>query len=194
MKNILHYGSLIAVFGLCSCSTSQSTSRFPYSSVKEGLANIGSIAVLPFTDSPNAEGGFSGRVVAGAVVERIVNVERWKVIERDRILDVVKEMQLNALDFTDKQIASEVGRKVGADAVIVGAVSEYRTTDLPVFLGILSISFDEYKVGCNLRVVRVKDQTIVFAGSCRGRSRDSYEEACRDALKPLLDNLAMQVK
>ena len=174
---------------LCSCAAvpPRTTAR------PEALGGIQRIAVLPFTDAPNAEAGYSGRVFSSAVIERLVGEREIIVVERGRIDEIIREKRLRATDFVDRKLASEVGRLAGADAVIAGAVSEYKTVDIPVFLGLAMVCSDRYKVGLSLRLINVGNEQIAFSGSHQCGSFGGYEQTCRQALDPILDELTAQL-
>jgi hypothetical protein len=158
----------------------------------ETTGRIKRIAVLPFTDAPNAEAAYSGGVLSSAVIERLVGVKDVVIVEQEYIKEIVRKKQLKASDFTDRKLASKIGRLTGADAVITGAVSEYITTDLPMFIGASMLNYDRYKVGLNLCLINVHNEQIYFSASHQDSSFGSYENAAHKALDPML-NLIIQM-
>jgi len=181
--------SIVAIFFiLVGCSTVSSKEKAWSAELLRPLPrieNLTRVAVLPFTDSPRAEAGYSGNVLASMLVQHLLGNNRYVLVERERILEIMREKNLSMRDLTDQTVAQNVGRLAGAQVVITGAVSEYRTVDIPLFLGVFMISLDKYKVGCSLRMVDANTGNIIFATSRRAVSFDGYEVAAGKLFAPL---------
>jgi curli biogenesis system outer membrane secretion channel CsgG len=70
--------------------------------------------------SPNAAQG-----VSDLLTNRLVNSGRYTMIERSRIADILAEQNLGAAGRLDASTAAQVGRLLGADAVIIGSVTRF---------------------------------------------------------------------
>lgn len=79
------------------------------------------LAVLPFQGQ-----GEATRFVdlsTGKMITQLVNLRRFKVIERGVLDEVLKEQRLQASGVVDEQAAVKVGRVAGADAIVLGTIS-----------------------------------------------------------------------
>ncbi|MBL7994065.1 hypothetical protein JNM05_01725 [bacterium] len=80
-----------------------------------------SIAVLPFTTKGQAANG--GESVTEKMITQLVNMRRFRVIERGAIDQVIKEQNFGMSDMADEQAAVKVGKIAGADAIVLGSVN-----------------------------------------------------------------------
>lgn len=80
-----------------------------------------SVAVLPFTTKGQASNG--GESVTEKMITQLVNMRRFRVIERGAIDQVIKEQNFGMSDMVDEQAALKVGKIAGADAIVIGSVN-----------------------------------------------------------------------
>jgi TolB-like protein len=80
-----------------------------------------SVAVLPF----EGKGQYKKYTddATEKMITQLVNLRRFKVIERSAIDKVMKEQSLQSSGTVDDQTAVKLGRIAGADAIIIGNVS-----------------------------------------------------------------------
>jgi len=86
--------------------------------------NIGKpirVAILDFEDEPSAPQ--SGSTFSIIFLDALLEVTYGKYIplEREKISEIVKELKLQQSDLFDEEKSKELGRLVGADAVVLGA-------------------------------------------------------------------------
>lgn len=97
------------------------------------------VAVFDF-DNAAAQGGMSsplfqtiapnlGKAVADLVVSHLVKAGSVSVIERGAIDKLLTEQNLTNSDRTDPQTAAKLGRILGVDAIILGAITHYDYDD-----------------------------------------------------------------
>lgn len=79
------------------------------------------VAVLPFEASGNA--GQYKEAVTNEMINELVNLRRFKVIERSAIDQIVAEQKMQASGFVDDKTAVKLGKIAGADALVIGTVS-----------------------------------------------------------------------
>lgn len=79
------------------------------------------LAVLPFTAKQNAEQ--LAEMATDKMVTRLVNLRRFKVIERAALEKIMMEQQFQTTSLVDEQTAVKVGKVVGADAIILGSIN-----------------------------------------------------------------------
>lgn len=70
--------------------------------------------------NPNAAQG-----VSDLLTNKLVNSGRYTMIERSRIAEILAEQNLGAAGRIDASTAAQVGRLLGADAVIIGSVTRF---------------------------------------------------------------------
>ncbi len=78
------------------------------------------VAVIPF--EAKGEGKAFADAVTETMITKLVNLRRFKVIERSAIDNVMKEQQFQASGIVDEKTAVRLGRIAGADAIIVGSI------------------------------------------------------------------------
>ncbi len=117
------------------------------------LVKIPTVAVMPFEDAA-IEGDYGwthcarrwgpGAGVADMITTELLNeAERWRtfrVVERDRLFEVLAEQDLAAGGRIDPATAARVGRILGADLLLTGGVTRFDVEDdwigLPWRIGI----------------------------------------------------------
>ena len=118
-----------------------------------------------------------------------MNVSEWKLIERERISDVLEEQEFQGSGSVDAETAVRIGRILGADGVIVGTVAQYRIGSLP-FIFMFVCDMDIYKVDYSFRLVDVQSSEICLAAQASAMSCKSFE----DALKKTLDLILAKIQ
>ncbi len=79
------------------------------------------VAVLPFDASKSAAMYKDG--VTDEMINQLVNLRRFKVIERSAMDKIVAEQKLQASGFVDDKSAVKLGKIAGADALVIGSIS-----------------------------------------------------------------------
>ena len=79
------------------------------------------LAVLPFQEK--GESRNLGEPATDRMVTQLVELRRFKVIERAKLEEVLQEQRLQVSGVVDDRTAVDVGRVAGADAIVVGNVS-----------------------------------------------------------------------
>ena len=88
-------------------------------------ANPRKIAVSALVSlGPTARDKQMGDVVAEILQEKLAKVDGVTLIERMQLAKILEELKLSLLGLTDPGNAEAVGKMAGADAMIVGSVSE----------------------------------------------------------------------
>ena len=89
-----------------------------------GLPQVGSrlaVAVLPFEASGEAKQYKDA--VTNDMIDELVNLRRFKVIERSAMDKIVAEQKVQASGFVDDKTAVQLGKNAGADALVIGSIS-----------------------------------------------------------------------
>lgn len=80
-----------------------------------------SVAVLPFT--MNGEGQNISSSVTEKLITQLVNLRRFRVIERNAMDKIMNEQTLGMTGVVDENTAAKVGKLVGADIIILGSIT-----------------------------------------------------------------------
>jgi len=133
--------------------------------IVERLRDIRCVAVAPLTDGPGVNGVNSGEAVAGLIINGLMQVGRLTVAERSQMKRVLDERNLQSCDLVDQSKAIEVGRLIGADAIVTGSVNEYDSDKSVVYIDIIPIVTRSFRVGASIRVVDVRNGEIIYSHS-----------------------------
>jgi len=76
------------------------------------------IAVMPFT--PNTKAQEYQQTVTDKMITQLVNLNRFRVIERGAIEAVMKEQKFSLSGLVNEDSALELGKIVGADVIVMG--------------------------------------------------------------------------
>lgn len=89
------------------------------------------VAVLPFKDAPGAPG--SGEAAAETLTAALLRIPSYEVIDRGALDQVIQEQKLGTTGAISQETAAQLGKLLGADALVVGAVTEYRPRNFLIF-------------------------------------------------------------
>lgn len=132
------------------------------------------IAILPFrNNSADRSLDATGGTLAELISARLAGRRGFKLVERQRIEDVMKEMKLGMLGAVDQATAVQVGRLVGANVMGFGS---FQT------LG--------QKVLVTLRLVKVETGEIVGGVNERGDDMAELDKMAESAAVKLAEALA----
>jgi curli biogenesis system outer membrane secretion channel CsgG/tetratricopeptide (TPR) repeat protein len=84
------------------------------------------IAVLDF--EPPKAAPDSGSIVSGSIVTNLFKLGRkdFKVIEREALQSIIKEISIGQAGVLDVETAKEIGKIAGIDVILVGRVLQYK--------------------------------------------------------------------
>ena len=130
------------------------------------------VAVLPpinLTSHPNA-----GRIALDLLTTELYANTNFQIMEQSEMLEKLKGKEEDLDQVLDKAVALKVGQKLGVDTIIFGSVTEYR----------YKRGLDEDPaVGINIRMLDVKSDRILWAGSKSGTGGCFW--FCEDSLNRL---------
>lgn len=142
------------------------------------FAKYKNIAVLPFTDAPNAP--YSGQIVQGVVGQALAKTG-FKVVERARLQEALKEQWLSASGVLTTPKTVELGKILGVSALVMGEVGQYETRDRKTdttyfpftnyvtgqttYIPRQGQQWMENYVSISLRIIDVETALLVYSGS-----------------------------
>lgn len=113
------------------------------------------VAVLPFKDAPGMTG--TGEMAAEAMTTYLLNIPAYEMIERGALEQIVKEQNLGVTGAIDPNTASNLGKILGADALVIGAVTEYKQRNFMIF--------PPAKATITTRLVRTDTATVEWSAT-----------------------------
>ena len=150
-----------------------------------------SLAVAPFENLSSSRN--AGLILTDLATSLLYADRTFKVVELGSLTDD-KELMLRRLEIApwERQVglntatAASVGKALQTDYVLVGSVGEYGFVD----------GFGETAtVGVNLRLLRVEEESVVWAGAlsrraaCTAFSEESVHRLAHELLKELLGQM-----
>jgi TolB-like protein len=145
------------------------------------------IAVMPI-EGKNDVARF-GDDLTDKMVSQLVNLRRFKVIERTALDKVLKEQQLQVSGVVDDATAVKVGRVAGADAIVVAnvvqrdnatrvsaRVIDTETSETIVARGenVNGSSFDEFERAVDNLAIAIYNELPIVEGSIIKVDKDTY--------------------
>lgn len=142
------------------------------------------IAVARFKDK-TGKGWWTGRIgdgMADQMVTALFNTNRFIVLERQVLSDVLEEQDLGASGRIKQDTAAPIGQIEGAELLIVGAVTEFEGAASGAgggiggigggVLGAITGGFRKAHMAIDLRVIDSRTSRIVAATSVEGEATD----------------------
>ncbi len=131
------------------------------------------IAILEFEDKSGA--GAPGEAVADMLTTELFNTNEFTILERQRIDAVLSEQGLASDGFVDGATAAKMGKLLGVDFLITGAITQFKTetaggvVPLPIgsFGGVAVGSHTAY-VTLDVRAVSTTTGEILLAAREQG--------------------------
>ena len=99
-----------------------------------------------------------GKGIASMMISDLSSVSQIQLVERDRLQDLVKEMEQQHTSYFDTTTAQKVGKLAGAEYVIVGSFAAVRP-----------------QMRIDTRVVRVQTGEIVKSAQVTGKEDDFFD-------------------
>jgi TolB-like protein len=135
--------------------------------------NKTTIAVVEFADLEGNVTNF-GRFMAEELITRLHETEKFKVIERQLLNQVIKEQKLTLSGIVDPASAQQLGRVLGVDAIVSGSITDLGKT-VRVNARLISTETGEiFAVAAN---EFIKDQTVIDLMSSRTQAGNPTSSA-----------------
>lgn len=121
------------------------------------------VAVLPFR--PHSSSPTSGELAFEAFSTQILRIQGYSVVDRGAIDQLIKEQKLTQTGVIDQTQAVELGKLLGAQGVILGAVTEFVPRN--------KLMFPPAKVSVTARLVNTRTGEVEWTASktCGGAKR-----------------------
>lgn len=142
------------------------------------------VAVSRFTDK-TGKGWYTssiGNGMADQLTTALFNSNRFIVLERDTLGDVMSEQDLGASGRIRRDTAAAIGQIEGAELLIVGAVTEFMGNAsggggglggvAPGIFGAIAGGFRKAHMAIDIRVIDARTSRILLATSVEGEASD----------------------
>ena len=109
-----------------------------------------------------------GNVIAGVLATELPDLGNVRIIDRDNINRIIGEQSLQMSGMVDADSAVEIGRLTGADAVVVGELTDYvywenkGVTGTTISFPMKMISVESGQVLISGSISRVRSLTDIF--------------------------------
>lgn len=161
----------------CSLSACAASTATVVSSSGPGIAAVQNepvngpkqrIAVAPFEYRAMQGGAGVGSGMADMLTDSLVNTNKFIVVERDRLKDVMGEQDLGDSGRFNQATVAPKGELEGADLLVRGSVTQFE----PKCSGgsIILISANEACIAINLRIIDVRTGRVVNATTVEATS------------------------
>ena len=143
---------------------------------RSAVAAESTVAVLPLEKGAGSEvyEGL-GKALAGMLVTDFSGVAGLQLVERERLQELMAEIELKKTGFLDSSTAQKLGRGVGASYLVTGSYSVVAKAFL-----------------MDARIVRVETGKVVKAASAQG-TVDDFVAVEKDVVEGLLEGLDIKL-
>lgn len=114
------------------------------------------VAVIDFPDLLNIMSDL-GRYIANRLTTRLAQSEKFFVVERQRLGQLLSELKFSMTDLVDPEKAKQLGQIVGVEAIVVGTVSDLGNQ---VDLDARVIEIDTSRMLVSVATTISKDQVV----------------------------------
>ncbi|MEK6543198.1 MAG: GNA1162 family protein [Elusimicrobiota bacterium] len=111
------------------------------------------VAILPFKDHAQAPG--SGELAREAFTTQMIAVKNYDIIERGALDTVLQEQKLGLTGVIDQDTATQIGKLLGANAVVIGSVTQFHQRK--------ALIFPPARVSLSARLIDIKTGQIEWS-------------------------------
>lgn len=165
------------------------------------------IAVMDFENKSQHGGWQVGRGAADMLTTELVKGTDYDIFERDRLNSIIQEQNLGSSGRVDPATAAKIGKIIGVEYIVTGAVTEYGQSNAGGGGGGVHVGKKGYHATVDVRIIDVNTSRILFAdtgsaskssmnvrvfgfGGGESWNEKSATEALRGAIDELVGKLA----
>ena len=166
------------------------------------------IAVMEFENKADNQYWWRGGAAAiqDVFVTELVKSGKFRVIDRERLSTLLNEQNLSSSGRIDPSSLVRVGKLIGVDYFLVGAVTEYGEESKGGGGFGISIKKNKFTGAANARLIDAETGEIVWADEGRGEESNSKvrvrgvgggvddERMFDKVMKPIVEKLAASLK
>ncbi len=123
------------------------------------------LAVMDFENKSQYGGWRVGHGASDMLSTELVKTRKFSMMERDRIASVLKEQKMGASGLIDPRTAVKIGKLIGVEYIVTGAVTEYGQSQTGGGGGGVHVGKKGYHATVDVRLVNATTGEIIFADS-----------------------------
>ena len=123
------------------------------------------VAIMDFENKSQHGGWRLGRGASDILTTELVKTDKFNVMERDRLAAIIKEQNLGASGRIDPSTAARIGKIIGVEYIITGAITEYGQSQGGGGGRGVNIKKKAYHATVDIRMINAATGAIVFADS-----------------------------
>jgi curli biogenesis system outer membrane secretion channel CsgG len=123
------------------------------------------VAVMDFENKAQYGGWRVGRGASDILTTELAKTGKFSVMERNKLASVMKEQDMGASGRFDPATAARIGKIIGVEYIITGAVTEYGQSASGGGGGGVRVGKKGYHASVDVRMVDATTGEIVFADS-----------------------------
>ncbi len=164
------------------------------------------VAIMDFENKSQHGGWRLGRGASDMLTTELVKTGEFNVMERERIAAIIKEQNLGASGRIDPTTAARIGKIIGVEYIITGAITEYGQSKAGIGLQGVRLGKIGYHATVDIRMINADTGQIVFADS-KSHSAASYagrafgisagesfnEKKATEVMRAAIKNLAAKI-
>ena len=213
MKRLIPLAGLTALLGAWGCAAGQKTrmEQTVSANVTEKVESEYTgpkrrIAVVDFENKTAYGQGRLGGAAADILITEMTKTGKFIVVERDKMNKLLEEQKLGATGAIDPNTAAQMGKILGVNAIVTGAVSNFGVSTTGADYLVAQRKKQLAQVTIDVRVVDAETGQVLYADTGKGESQSSkgsflgmgtqggYEETLEgDALRAAVSQLAVNI-
>src|SRR5947209_10869114 len=160
---IVSFGLVVLIAG-CNPSTTVKQKEAMTINTPQGLANLKRrIGVVDFENKTTYGANRLGTSASDILITELAKSGKFILVERDKLDSIMKEQKLGMSGAIDPSTAAKVGKVLGLNAIITGAISQFgEQTEGPEYLVTQSKS-QVVKCPVDIRVVDAETGQMLLA-------------------------------
>jgi len=166
------------------------------------------VAVLAFDNNSTLAifGDRLGLAAADELTTQLVQTGEFSVVERQQIDAVLSEQKLSMSGAVDAATAAKIGKLLGAQAVIVGSITQFSLDTKSAGIGRFAATYTEAESVLDARLVNTTTGEIIAVADGSGKKRlggaaykdfnferDMNAGVAQEALRPAIENVVEKI-
>jgi len=123
------------------------------------------VAIMDFENKSQHGGWRLGQGASDILTTELVKTAKFNVMERDRLAAIIKEQNLGASGRIDPSTAARIGKIIGVEYIITGAITEYGQSQGGGGGRGVNIGKKGYHATVDIRMINAATGAIIFADS-----------------------------
>lgn len=143
------------------------------------------LAVLDFNDLSDCVSAF-GRLTAEELVTRLFKTKRVRVVERGLLKKALEELKFNLSELVDPTRAKQLGKQVGANAIVSGTITDMGSS-VKINARVIEVERGDVLAAAGVEIAKDESvkQLVSQTLSCPGREKPPQAMKQEEPPKPV---------